>query len=977
MNIDFRLLGPLEVQAGDELIHVGGGRQRIVLAVLLLEHRRVVAVDRLIDAVWDDEPPETARTQIQIAISELRRRLGAATDSEVIVTHPAGYSLRVPDEAFDVARFHRTVASGRDAVRRQDPTAGAAALRSALEMWRGDAAAGIDSRLVQAAAVRLNEERLAVLEECIGHELTLGNPDGVVGELRELLAAHPLREKLYAHLMLALYRAGRQAEAVAVYRSAHQLLVAEHGIDPGEELRALERAILANDPDLEAPAGPSERIPPRQLPAAPSDFVGRGEILAGMREQLAPTGGGGAPGQVQLVVINGPGGVGKTALALHAAHSVLPHYPDGQLFAHLRGSDAHPRHPADVLEQLLRALGVPPALLPSEVGELSALYRSRLADQRILVVLDDAAGAEQVAPLVPGDPGCALVLTSRSALPGLHGAHRFNLDVFEPADSLALLSQVIGERRVRAEAEATTALAESCGHLPLALRIASAKLSVRQHWQIARMVSRLRDERQRLDELTLDGVGVRASISLSFQGLDKPARRLLLLLGTLGAGDFAGWVAGPLLETDAGHAADVLDEVVESRLVDVNVDASGRVRYRLHDLIRIFAQEALAHEIPADERSAALHRLIRCWLFLAREAHRREHGGDFTVLRSGAEPWPLPAEVVDDVITDPIEWFHSERGNLVGAVNLAARLNREELCWELAMRSVTFFESRADRDAWHDTHETALAAARRAGNQRGEAAMRYSRASLAIAEQRLGDAQQDLEPALAWFTQAGDAHGRGLALRHLAFIDRLQGRYTAALDRYAAALSDLREVGDSAGEAHLLSNLAQIHLDHDRFDEAERLLHEALAICERVGARRVAAQVQYRLGHCYLDQADLVRAEAAFAAVLRVVDDINDPVGRAYALLGIGNVQLGQQESGPAGVSLREALEIMRQSGHQLGVGQALLGLAELSLGTGDTAAGAAYLAEAEALLTDIGVSVWRTRAERLRSQLQSAQRTG
>ncbi len=971
MSLSFSLLGPLEVSAGNEAVHIGGARQRIVLAVLVLELGRVVPLERLIDAVWDDRPPATARTQIQIAISDLRRRLAGRSKVEVIVTRSGGYALQAPDEAVDAARFRLLVAEGRDAARRRELPRAVATLRSALELWRGDAASGIDSRLVQAAAVRLNEERLAVAEECIGLELQLGRHHAVIGELQELIAAHPLREKLHAHLMLALYRSGRQAEALAAYRAARQLLVAEHGIDPGGELRGLEAAILSNDPGLELPVAAPEWIAPRQLPAPPPDFVGREESLAQMRKRLERAAAGG--GDVQIVVISGPGGVGKTALAVQLGHQVRESFPDGQLFAHLRGSDRDPAHPADVLEQFLRALGVPPVMLPGDVEELAALFRSRLAAHRILLVLDDAADAEQVLPLIPGDPGCAVVVTSRHTLPGLHGAGRFPIGVFEPDTSMALLARVIGERRVRMEAAAAAALAESCGHLPLALRIAAAKLSVRHHWQIAQMVARLQDEQRRLDELTLGGVGVRASISLSYQSLDKQARRLLLLLGALGAADFAGWVAGPLLDADAAEAAEVLEELACSQLVEVSVGPHRQLRYRLHDLIRIFAQEVLASEIPAEDRAAAQHRLLRCWLFLAREAHRREHGGDFTVLSSRAEPWILPPASVDEAIADPIEWFRTEHGNLVRAVSLAARLGHDELCWELAMRAVTSFESGPDREAWRETHEVALAVVRRAGNRRGEAAIRYSRAALAIVEQRLPDAQGDLEQALAWFSRAGDVHGRGLALRHLAFVDRLQGRYDAALARYPAALRDLRAVGDHAGEVHVLSNLAQIHMDHDRHGEAERLLQEARLAGRRVRSRRVLAQVEYRLGQLYLGRGDLDRGEEAFTRVLRAATEIKDPVGEAYALLGIGSIRLARGQLPAAAAALRDARETMRRAGHALGLGRSLVGLAEVALRAGDHASAAGYLDEADALQARIGVSVWDAHARAVRERLRAA----
>jgi DNA-binding SARP family transcriptional activator len=961
--LQFRLLGPLELGSAGQVITIAGSRQRIVLATLLLEAGRVVPTERLITAVWDEEPPATARTQIQISISKLRALLSDLGAPDAIVTHESGYLIRLPDDAIDLAGFRRLVASGREATRRQPATA-AATLRAALDMWRGDAVAGVGSRLLQAVALRLDEERLAVTEECLDLEMQTGRHQELVGELRGLVAAHPLRERLYGQLMLALYRADRQAEALEVYRDARRILVDEHGLDPSEALRSLERAILDADPQVARPATEPDMLVPRQLPAPPKGFVGR---QATVREVCAVLS---AAQPDELVVVSGPAGVGKTALAIAAAYTVREQFPDGQLFAHLRGSDSRPVRPEQVLDHFLRALGMAPATLPTDPGALASLYRTRLAGQRLLVLLDDAAGAWQVEPLLPAGPGVALVVTGRGALPGLRGAHRIDLDVFSLAASRELLSEVLGAARVAAEPAEVAAVAESCGHLPLALQIAAAKLSVRQHWPIARMASRLGDESRRLDELSLDGAGVRASILVSYQALADPARRLLLLLGALGATDFASWVAGPLLDVDAYDGTDVLDELVDARLVEVQAGAGYRARYRLHDLVGVFAREMLVRQVPAGERAAAQHRLLRCWLSLARQAHRREYGGDFTVLHSEAAPWPIPAEVVDELVADPIGWFDSEHTNLVNAVRLAAELNHHDLCWDLAVTSVTLFENRAHREDWRETHEVALEAVSRHGDHRAEAALRCSRAGLALVEQRFADAQSDLTTALEWFDRAADPHGRGLALRSLASIDRLQGRPAQAQQRYQQALADLRAAADEVGEVHVLINLAQLYADRTDYAEAEKLLCQALAICTRVGARRVTAQTRHRLGQLYLAQGEVGKAEAEFTAVLGSATGVDDPVGTAYALLGLGTVQLGRREIERARQALVEALDKMRRTGSRIGEGRVLLSLAELCLDSGDPAAATAHLAEADWIFAQIGAAGWRERVETLRRRL-------
>lgn len=963
-GIEFLLLGPLEVRVSGQPVPINGWRQRVVLAVLLLEAGRVVPRERIVTAVWDDDPPPTARTQTQISISKLRARLAELGLPDAIETHDSGYRLRAPDGALDLTRFTRLVAAGRAAARAERRVGAAAMLREALGIWRGDAVAGIRSRLVQSVALRLDEERIAVTEDCVDLELAVGRHREVVHELRALVTAYPLRERLYSQLMLALYRAGRQAEALEVYREARRVLVEEHGLDPSDSLRELERAILDADPAVASPVTSSERAVPRQLPAEPKGFIGRKATVDDIVDNLTR----GAASD--LVAVTGPAGVGKTALALHVAYRVSDQFPDGQLFARLRGSDARPTAPEQVLDYFLRALGVPPSTLPNDWEALAGLYRSQLAGLRLLIVLDDAAGAWQVERLLPGAPGVRLIVTSRGSLPGLPGARRFDLDIFSAQASRELLTSVLGHRRVAAEPDAAAAVAHCCGHLPLALQIVAAKLSVREHWRIARMADRLGDESRRLDELSLDGTGVRASIAVSYQALGKDARRLLLMLGTLGPADFGSWVAGPLLDLNPYDGADLLDELVDARLVEVQSGGGYRTRYRLHDLVGVFARELLAEQVPTADRAGAQERLLRCWLFLARQAYQREYGGDFTVLHSSASHWPLPEPMVAELIEDPMAWFECEHGNLVAAVRLAGELDHYEVCWDLAVTLVTLFENRSYREDWRETHEVALHAVTRHADRRAEAAVRCSRAGLALVEHRFADASADLEAALAWFAPAGDRHGQGLALRGIASIDRLQGRYAQAHERYRRALADLNAVGDRIGEAHVLINLAQIHAEDGGLADAEQLLRQALEICTKAGARRVTAQTRHRLGQFYLGKGALADAEAEFAAVLGSSASADDPLGQAYALLGIGAVQRNRREYDAAWTSISEALAKMRQGGSRIGEGQALLALAELKLDAGRFSDARQRLDEAGEIFTRLGAAGWRERAEELREGL-------
>jgi DNA-binding SARP family transcriptional activator len=973
-DYDFRLLGPLTVLADGVAVPVRGARQQIVLTVLLLEANRIVPVGRLAEAVWGVDSPSTARNQIQMAVSELRRTFTKASGSKLIASHSAGYAIEVAEQSVDVLRFERLVAKAREAVRRGDIAAGADELRGALRLWSGEVGSGLSSIVVESAAIRLNEQRLSVLEECLDLELQLGRHHDLIGELRGLVAAYPLREGLHASLMLALYRAGRQAEALEASRRARQVLADEHGLDPGKRLADLEQAILTSDQSLSPPEpGAVATLParpvPHQLPAGVPDFVGRQSVVADISERLTRGADRNAPG-IEVVVVSGAGGIGKTTLAVHTGHQVRTAFPDGQLFARLRGVDAQPVRPKRILEEFLRALGASPAALPDSVEELSAEFRSRLSGNQMLIVLDDAASAEQVLPMMPGESGCAVLVTTRRSLAGLPGVHRIDLDVLDDDASLNLLSRVIGEERVRAEPEAASGLAEVCSGLPLALRIAAAKLSVRRQWSIGRMLARLNDERRLLDELDLEGVGVRASIAISYEALSERARRLLLQLGTLGATSFADWVAAPLLDEDPDDAADALNELDEASLVTVDTSGGGAARYRLHDLVRIFAQETLAREVPLTQRVEARVRYLRGLLFMARKAHERAHGGDFATLHPEVELWPLPEVVLDEHLGDPIDWFVLEHSNLVSAVELAAQLGHADLCWDLAMTSVTLFEARAYTDSWARTVKIAMDACRDAGDERGEAAMWYASAGLALFQDRLTDADREYVLALEHFEKHGDTHGRGLATRNLGHVARLQGRSREALRRYEDALEDLRSKNDLGTEAYTLSGMAQAHLDEGEPGKATALLQQALEISQQIGASRSEAQVRHRLGNLHLVEGDLEHAEIEFRAVLHLASELGDPVGTTYANLGLGLVHLARREWVSADKALRGARTVASHTGDRLSLGRVLLAQAETAWQADDYDAMAATLAEAREVLAAAEATHWLGQVAALEERL-------
>lgn len=704
--MEFRILGPLEVAHDDGPLQVRGSRQRTVLALLLLEAERIVPVDRLIDGVWGKEPPATSRSQIQICISSLRHQLSAGG---LITTRPPGYRLRTGGHLLDLAEFEGRVAAGRKAAAEGRLRRAAGAFRSALALWRGPALHGIGSGLVRGGVAQLDEQRLALHEECLELELAAGEHQRLVGELAALAAAHPLRERPRALLMTALYRAGRQAEALNEYRMTRERFIEELGIEPGDGLRRLHQAILSGDPQLLGGAGagtgprvavadlPAPQRVPRLLPADVADFTGRREALAALLEGPAGQYGAGPeagpdgtvePGAeagltaVPVTVISGRAGVGKTTLAIRAAHRLTPRYPDGQLFASLSGPGGAAVRPGDVLARFLRALGVPEPEIPADAEERAEMYRDRLAGRRVLVVLDGAGSQEQVAALLPGTAGCRVLITSRQRLTGLPAARRVELAPFDRAEALDLLARIAGRRRVEDEPAAAAALCAACDDLPLALRGAAARLVARPHWRVAELHRRLLECARPLDELSRSGADVRAGIAAGYASRTPGARRLLRLLAVPRTASFASWAGAPLLRTDPLTSLDLLEELAEAYLLEVEVDAvTGTARYRLPGLVRAFARERLAAEETAGAHRSALERYLGALLYLLDEARRR--GGPERPARpdpargagsgrAGVPRWALPGRLVVPLLADPQGWYGRERPRLLSAIRQAA-----------------------------------------------------------------------------------------------------------------------------------------------------------------------------------------------------------------------------------------------------------------------------------------------------------------
>ena len=616
----FRILGPLLVDDGASWSTIRATQQRVVVAILLLEAGQTVPVERLVDELWGERPPPTAAATVRGYVMRLRRLLGGGLGSP-LVTRGLGYELVVEDSDIDARVFSGLAASARHALANGRPETAAAELSQGLALWRGPALADVPaSPAVTAEAERLGQLQLAALEDWLGVQLELGRHAEVVDEAQRLVAEHPLRERLWARLMLAQYGCGRRAEALAAYQRARRVLVDELGLEPGQELRELQRAVLDGQLELLAPAyrgtaavAAQTKVVPAQLPADAAAFSGRQAALAQLDSHLPDQGERRSPA---MVVIAGTAGVGKTALAVHWAHRVRDLFPDGQLYVDLRGWAAGaPLLPIDALAGFLSALGVPAAEVPDEVQQAAALYRSLLAGKRMLVVLDNARSPGQVRPLLPASPGCAVVLTSRDQLRGLiarDGAVRFDLDVLTPRDARTLLTRLLGVERVEAEPEAAAELVRLCGYLPLALRIAAANLSGRPRTTVAAYVAELASgDRLRALEAAEDAdAALRVAFDRSYAALPAPAQRLFRLLGLVPGPGVGPQAAAALAATDAAAAAALLDRLASAHL------ASERApnRYVLHDLLRRYAADRASAEDSLADREAAIGRLLDHYL---------------------------------------------------------------------------------------------------------------------------------------------------------------------------------------------------------------------------------------------------------------------------------------------------------------------------------------------------------------------------
>lgn len=667
----FGVLGPLAIENGrGEGVQLRGERLRSLLAMLLFRANQRVSIPQLVDAIWLDLPPKSYASNLHTYVSRLRERL----DGVRIDHTPNGYRLQVPPEDLDLLVFRAEADAGIRAARDGDPGRAAKHLRQALAQWRGQPLSDLRVPQLATEASWLEAERLAAQEECIDAELASGHHAELVGQLQSMLAENPLRERTASQLMCALHHCGQRAQALEVYRRTRTALVEELGVEPGSALRRAHAAVL-NGEDRRQPASlvRASLWPVCQLPAAPADFSGREREISVLTDPAPVT------------VISGEPGAGKTTLAVQVAHQLRADFPDGQLFIPLNGTTAQ-RDIGAVLTDVLRTLGVGAPAIPEDLQARAAAYRGMLADRRVLVVLDDATDLAQVRPLLPGVPGCAVLVTSRRKLSGLEGARRIVLGPLSDTEAGQLLGRIAGADRVKRDWVAATRIMAACGNLPLALRIAGSRLAVRPHLDLATLAYSLEDERRRLDELTVSDLEVRGSIALSYQALTPFAQDALRAIARCRNTEQPAWATTALINHPASDG--IVEELVEASLLQpVRKDATGEPRYKVHDMVRLYAVELGAAMDSRADRVASIRGLVDASIGLADRA-ARELSPD-ALPHADLPPQPLPDDLIDRLLADPEEWFAAERENLVTAVEsmcaLGWRTEAELLTQRLAI----------------------------------------------------------------------------------------------------------------------------------------------------------------------------------------------------------------------------------------------------------------------------------------------------
>jgi DNA-binding SARP family transcriptional activator/tetratricopeptide (TPR) repeat protein len=879
-------MGELRVDVlGDLRITVDGTplvpcqpRQRAVLAVLAMRSPHPVTRDELIDAVWGDNPPSSASGSLHTYISALRRLaepgLPSRASGNLIITTDSGYACRVAPA--DLVEFEGMVASARRDGRCEE-------LRSALRIWRGTALSDVPGPFAERQRARLEEARLSAVEDWAAAAIDTGEHGEVVDALTRVAADHPVRERVALLLMLALSKCGRQAEALAAFRDVRTALVDQLGVEPGPELREQHERILKG--------GAVKSVRPAQTTHDTIGFVGREDEIAELCARLS----GAEPRTVVISAIDGTGGIGKTALAVHVAHLLVDRFPDGQLFIDLQGfaPNSTPVAPDEALRRLLLGLGVDQKSVPDDLDGRAGMYRSVLAQRRVLVLLDNAFNAEQVRPLLPGVSSSAVLVTSRNRLSGLivsGGAHRVTLDVLPAVEALALLRSIIGHR-VDAEPQAALELVRLCSALPLALRVAAERVDVGPKRTLAALAAELAAER--LDVLEADETtAVRATFSWSYRALAPEAARMFRLLGLHPGPSPSLGAAAALAGLPSAQARRLLDTLCAGHLVE---EIALR-RYSFHDLLRTYAHEKAVEDEPAPDQAAG--RLL-CWYLHSTDAADR-------MLFPGRRRMPLP-ELPEDVRPEEFggrdeaqAWLRSEYVNLIAAIRFAAESGDTELAARLPLALMSFFEFDSRFDDGIAMYRIGLRAAACSGDVRAEAVLCNNIGILHSVRREYDDGERWFQRALPLWHAISDEHGEGQALINLAavYVGRGTGDANAAAQHLLRALDIFTRLDHQLGRIFAMTHLTTVYRRMNRLDEALASGTEAAGTARSLGAEVIEAAALSDLGHLHEDLGDFPAALACYETALEIHCRVHNQLREARDRLCVAYVcrELGQYE---------------------------------------------------------------------------------
>ena len=929
----FALLGPLSVRDDEGPVKLAGKLRRTLLAALLLDAGTPVSADRLAGLLWGPDAAAGTSAALHTQLMRLRQALG---DEDRVRAVPPGYLIEVGPGELDVQVFAEECAAGRRKLAEKEWAEASRRFGAALELWRGRPLADVPALADDLRIRELEETHVQALQGRIDAELNLSRHHELLGELRGLAGEHPRHEAFRGQLMLALYRAGHQDEATAAYDAYEESLLDELGIEPGTELRGLRDAIVRRDPALSPAPNPNA---PHQLPADTRTFTGRVTELAEL-----VTAASGAARAVVISALDGMGGIGKTALAVHTAHRVADRFPDGQLFIDLRGHTANtePLTAGDALAYLLRSLGVPTPAIPDGVTARAELYQSRLAESRTLILLDNAADPGQVRPLLPNGPGCLTLVTSRDRLAELGNARSLTVDILGEAAAVELLAKVAGPTRGLTDSPAVRELAALCGYLPLALRIVAARLRHTRALTVEDVLAELRDKDARLGRLTDGERDLTSVFESSFGNLPQPEQRLLRLLGVLPGPDLDAYAAANLLDTDIGTAERLLGSLLDRNLLIQQVEG----RYGMHDLVRAYTKTLLDAE--GDQARAARDRLLDYHQHTMWTAAR--HHTTAIRWRDPAAGFAGPRPDLTDMAR-ALAWLRTERAGLLAenadpSVPMTRRI-------DLALGLASLLQLDGP---WREAvalQETAEREAAALGDTQSRADALRNLGQVLVLSARAGSydrAAETFQRARELYREVGNRPGEADTLFRTGRVLTFKGEYEAALVPERAALVLFREIGDRHGEALALQSVGDTERLIGRNTQALEACLAALAIHRELGNRQAEATAVAKLGLIQSDLGDLHDALDSLGAALAINREHRQLVGEGAALYGLGTVHTMQGSFDQAGAALHRALELFESLDYAVGMGVVCQHLGSLRTRTGEPRAGVEYLERALAI---------------------------